>query len=184
MDRELSQFLKAEMEAILGPDSEPFETFISHLKAEQPDAEAMLNLIKQRDTNSLALKLADLLGSSHNIDLREKCADLLCQLLLDDISIRLSLRVSTQSNIKNLLKESTSLLYQMSHFQFKQATIAATSFIQCLSSSNEKERFQDLLPGMMRSLTDASCNNEGYSTQGAVELFIDFAKKEPRFLRR
>lgn len=59
-------------------------------------------------------------------------------------------------------------------------TIAAIRFIQCLSSSNETEKFQDLLPGMMRTLTDASCSSdEGYRTEGAVQVFIELTKKKP-----
>ncbi|XP_059276797.1 uncharacterized protein LOC132030992 isoform X4 [Lycium ferocissimum] len=64
---------------------------------------------------------------------------------------------------------------------------AVIRFIQHMSSSNEKERFQDLLPGMMKTLTDAYLS-KGEEDQVADEqpltLFIELAKNEPRFLRR
>ncbi|XP_060209818.1 uncharacterized protein LOC132636808 isoform X2 [Lycium barbarum] len=64
---------------------------------------------------------------------------------------------------------------------------AVIRFIQRMSSSNEKERFEDLLPGMMKTLTDAYLS-KGEEDQVADEqplaLFIELAKNEPRFFRR
>ncbi|KAM3327618.1 hypothetical protein P3S68_033667 [Capsicum galapagoense] len=66
------------------------------------------------------------------------------------------------------------------------AMYAAINFIQCLSSSNEKERFQDLLPCMMKTLNDAlSSGNEEFilRNQYPMRYFMMLAN-EPRFLRR
>ncbi|GAB4835111.1 hypothetical protein Ancab_000019 [Ancistrocladus abbreviatus] len=61
---------------------------------------------------------------------------------------------------------------------------AAINFIQCLSSSGDRDRFQDLLPAMMRTLTEAlNCGQEPMA-QEALELLIELAGTEPRFLRR
>ncbi|KAM3327543.1 importin-5-like [Capsicum galapagoense] len=65
------------------------------------------------------------------------------------------------------------------------ATMAVIRFIQCLSSLNEKAQFQDLLPGMMRTLTDALSNNDlEDAAVAALNLFIELARNEPKFLRR
>ncbi|XP_016499566.1 uncharacterized protein LOC107818124 isoform X3 [Nicotiana tabacum] len=58
-------------------------------------------------------------------------------------------------------------------------------FIQCTPSSYEKERFQDLLPGMMKTLTDALITNGEHqeAAQAALGSLIQLAKNEPRFLR-
>ncbi|PHT97046.1 hypothetical protein BC332_34029 [Capsicum chinense] len=65
------------------------------------------------------------------------------------------------------------------------ATMAVIRFIQCVSSLNEKAQFQDLLPGMMRTLTDALSNNDlEDAAVNVLNLFIELAKNEPKFLRR
>ncbi|MCD7457320.1 hypothetical protein HAX54_034869 [Datura stramonium] len=270
MGSKSSQFLKVQMEAILGPDLEPFEIFISDLIEKQSEAESLLKIMKQNDPNSLALKLASSLLSCHCVDILKKCAELLRLLLTDDdLCTWRNLSVSTQSTIKCILlsciKQEESrfiikgicytvwklaeslipdnnwpelfpLLYQcvtasssinkdlkVSVFHmFRQfakdisetivpcvkdlhsvflntlnddtvdlevrisAMSAVISFIQCVPSSKEKERFQDLFPGMMRTLTDAVLLNseEEVASQDALKLFIELAKNEPRFLRR
>ncbi|VAI01417.1 unnamed protein product [Triticum turgidum subsp. durum] len=61
---------------------------------------------------------------------------------------------------------------------------AAISVIQSLPSAAERDRFQDLLPAMMRALAESlNCGNEG-SAQEALEMMIELAGLEPRFLRR
>ncbi|PQQ18988.1 importin-5-like [Prunus yedoensis var. nudiflora] len=58
------------------------------------------------------------------------------------------------------------------------------NFIQCLTSAAERDRFQDLLPLMMQTLTEAlNCGQEA-TAQEALELLIELAGTEPRFLRR
>eukprot|EP00268_Persea_americana_P063804 TRINITY_DN831_c0_g1_i2.p1 TRINITY_DN831_c0_g1~~TRINITY_DN831_c0_g1_i2.p1 ORF type:complete len:1111 (+),score=203.06 TRINITY_DN831_c0_g1_i2:174-3506(+) len=61
---------------------------------------------------------------------------------------------------------------------------AAINFIQCLESPSDRDRFQDLLPAMMRTLTEAlNCGQEA-TAQEALELLIELAGTEPKFLRR
>ncbi|KAH0784053.1 hypothetical protein KY290_003651 [Solanum tuberosum] len=57
----------------------------------------------------------------------------------------------------------------------------AVRFILYLPSSNDREWFQNLLPAMLRALTDAVRND---AAQNMLNLFIELAKKEPRFFRR
>ncbi|OIT34177.1 hypothetical protein A4A49_19073 [Nicotiana attenuata] len=64
---------------------------------------------------------------------------------------------------------------------------AAISFIQfqCVSNSNQKERFQELLPALLRRLTDTLSNSdEEVAAHDVLILFMEFARDEPRFLRR
>ena len=65
------------------------------------------------------------------------------------------------------------------------AALGATiNFIQCLTSASDRDKFQDLLPPMMQTLTEAlNCGLEA-TAQEALELLIDLAGTEPRFLRR
>ncbi|KAF8681903.1 hypothetical protein HU200_045352 [Digitaria exilis] len=61
---------------------------------------------------------------------------------------------------------------------------AAISLIQSLPSAGARDQFQDLLPAMMRALAESlNCGNEG-SAQEALEMMIELAGSEPRFLRR
>ncbi|KAF7819275.1 importin-5-like [Senna tora] len=61
---------------------------------------------------------------------------------------------------------------------------ASINFIQCLSSSADRDRFQDLLPLMMQTLTEALNGGQEATAQEALELLIELAETEPRFLRR
>lgn len=61
---------------------------------------------------------------------------------------------------------------------------AVINFIQCLSNSSDRDRFQDLLPVMMHTLTEALNNGNEATAQEALELLIELAGTEPRFLRR
>ncbi|GFY98998.1 ARM repeat superfamily protein [Actinidia rufa] len=61
---------------------------------------------------------------------------------------------------------------------------AAINFIQCLSTSADRDRFQDLLPAMMRILTEALNCGQDATAQEALELLIELAGTEPRFFRR
>ncbi|XP_009629529.1 uncharacterized protein [Nicotiana tomentosiformis] len=263
-----------QMEAILGPELEPFETFIldhmSRAKEKYSEAKSMFTLLKQKDPNSLALKLTDFLGSSHDVDFREVCAELLHKLLTDDddgddvLCTWHNLSVSTQSTIKCFLldhieqKESEFIIQELRHIilnlavslvpdnnwpelmPFLMCCITSGSnkskvsafliygliadritvvcskhmqsqllnalnddtgldldvrlaammtvicFIQSVSSSNEKEQFQDLLPGMMRTLTDALTHGKekAVAARDVLDLFIELAQNEPNFFRR
>ncbi|EFJ15568.1 hypothetical protein SELMODRAFT_155690 [Selaginella moellendorffii] len=61
---------------------------------------------------------------------------------------------------------------------------ATASFVQTLESVQDRERFQNLLPGMMQTLSLALNNNEEATAQEALEMFIEVAGSEPRFMRR
>uniref|UniRef100_A0A1J3DTI8 Importin-5 n=1 Tax=Noccaea caerulescens TaxID=107243 RepID=A0A1J3DTI8_NOCCA len=61
---------------------------------------------------------------------------------------------------------------------------AVISFVQCLSNSTERDRFQDVLPAMIRTLTESLNNGNEATAQEALELLIELAGTEPRFLRR
>ncbi|KAL5976762.1 Importin-5 [Asimina triloba] len=61
---------------------------------------------------------------------------------------------------------------------------AAINFIQCLSSPSDRDRFQDLLPPMMLTLTEALNSGQETTAQEALELLIELAGTEPKFLRR
>ncbi|KAL3351052.1 hypothetical protein AABB24_019583 [Solanum stoloniferum] len=64
------------------------------------------------------------------------------------------------------------------------ALSAAINFIQCLAIASQRDRFQDLLPGMMSTLTEALNLGQEATAQEALELMIELAGTEPRFLRR
>ncbi|KAJ3674613.1 hypothetical protein LUZ60_005229 [Juncus effusus] len=64
------------------------------------------------------------------------------------------------------------------------ALTAAVSLVQCLSSSSDRDSLQDLLPSMMRALTDCLNSGQEASAQEALELLVELAGTEPRFLRR
>ncbi|KAG5569096.1 hypothetical protein H5410_058862 [Solanum commersonii] len=64
------------------------------------------------------------------------------------------------------------------------ALSAAINFIQCLAITSQRDRFQDLLPGMMSTLTEALNLGQEATAQEALELMIELAGTEPRFLRR
>ncbi|KAH9326987.1 hypothetical protein KI387_007165 [Taxus chinensis] len=61
---------------------------------------------------------------------------------------------------------------------------ATTNFVQTIESPQDRELFQDLLPAMMQTLTEALNCNEEATAQEALEMFIELAGTEPRFLRR
>ncbi|CAN6555887.1 unnamed protein product [Malus baccata var. baccata] len=61
---------------------------------------------------------------------------------------------------------------------------AVINFIQCLTSSVDRDRFQDLLPAMMKTLMESLNNGNEATAQDALELLIELAGTEPRFLRR
>ncbi|KAL8136315.1 hypothetical protein V2J09_002316 [Rumex salicifolius] len=64
------------------------------------------------------------------------------------------------------------------------ALSAVINFIQCLPSSGDRDRFQDLLPSMIKTLTEALNSGQEATAQEALELLIELAGAEPRFLRR
>ncbi|XP_009614417.1 uncharacterized protein [Nicotiana tomentosiformis] len=63
------------------------------------------------------------------------------------------------------------------------ALSAVTSLIQFIPNSNEKQRFQDLLPGMMRTLTLADASSNGEAARKTLESLLELAKYDPGFFR-
>nr|GEU75259.1 importin-5-like [Tanacetum cinerariifolium] len=61
---------------------------------------------------------------------------------------------------------------------------AAINFVQCLEKSSDRDKFHDLLPLMMLTLTEALNSGEESTAQDALELLIELAGTEPRFLRK
>ncbi|XP_010923358.1 uncharacterized protein [Elaeis guineensis] len=61
---------------------------------------------------------------------------------------------------------------------------AAINLVQCLPSASDRDRFGDLLPAMMRTLTESLNSGKEATAQEALELLIELAGSEPRFLRR
>lgn len=61
---------------------------------------------------------------------------------------------------------------------------ASVNFIQCLEKASEREKFQNLLPLMMQTLTEALTSGQEATAQEALELLIELAGTEPRFLRK
>ncbi|KDO54435.1 hypothetical protein CISIN_1g001249mg [Citrus sinensis] len=230
MAAESTHLQQSQLAVILGPDSAPFETLISHLMStsneQRSEAELLFNLCKQQDPDSLTLKLAHLLQRSPHPEARAMAAVLLRKLLTRDDSFlwpRLSLH--TQSSLKSMLLQSIQLesaksiskklcdtvselasnilpengwpellpfmfqcvssdsvkLQESAFLIFAQLII---NFIQCLTSSADRDRFQDLLPLMMRTLTESLNNGNEATAQEALELLIELAGTEPRFLRR
>ncbi|KAK9999788.1 hypothetical protein SO802_019391 [Lithocarpus litseifolius] len=111
MDPESTQLQQAQLAVILGPDSGPFETLISHLMSSSNElrsqAESLFNLCKQTDPDSLSLKLAHLLQFSAHVEARAMSAILLRkQLTRDDSYLWPRLNVSTQASLKSILLSS------------------------------------------------------------------------------
>nr|XP_043633893.1 importin-5-like [Erigeron canadensis] len=61
---------------------------------------------------------------------------------------------------------------------------ASINFIQCLEKASDRDKFHDLLPLMMQTLNEALVSGEEATAQEALELLIELAGTEPRFLRR
>ncbi|XP_073272643.1 uncharacterized protein [Primulina huaijiensis] len=268
MNAESSQLNQAELAAILGPDPAPFEALITHLMStfneQRSQAESIFNLLKQKDPNSLVLKLSHVVSYSVQPEARAMSTILLRrQLTRDDSFIWPQLSESTRAAVKNILlasiqredsksnirklcdtvselassllpdnqwpeilpfmfqcvtsdspklqESSFLMLSQLAQFigetlipyitdlhtvflnvmnsspnpDVKIAALSAViNFIQCLTSSSDRDRFQDLLPSMMRTLTEALNSGQEATAQEALELLIELAGAEPRFLRR
>jgi hypothetical protein len=61
---------------------------------------------------------------------------------------------------------------------------ATINFIQCLENTVDRDKFQDLLPLMMQTLNEALTLGQESTAQEALELLIELAGSEPRFLRK
>lgn len=65
------------------------------------------------------------------------------------------------------------------------ASLRATAyFVQSLEDARDRDVFQDLLPAMMQTITQALEMHEEATAQEALEMLIEIAGSEPRFLRK
>ncbi|GJP49341.1 hypothetical protein CLOM_g8564 [Closterium sp. NIES-68] len=61
---------------------------------------------------------------------------------------------------------------------------AAANFVEALETPEELTQFQDLLPGMMQTLNLALQSKDEASAQEALEMLIEVAGIEPRYMRK
>ncbi|KAH7435426.1 hypothetical protein KP509_06G064500 [Ceratopteris richardii] len=61
---------------------------------------------------------------------------------------------------------------------------AVAYFVQTLESAKDRNIFQDLLPAMMQTVTQALEMHEEATAQDALEMLIEIAGSEPQFLRK
>ncbi|XP_042385378.1 importin-5-like [Zingiber officinale] len=82
----------------------------------------------------------------------------------------------------------TLLLAALSHPSSPDVRVAALSaavnLVTSLESAADRNRLADLLPPMMRTLTESLNSGNEATAQEALELLVELAGAEPRFLRR
>ncbi|XP_074582052.1 uncharacterized protein LOC141838465 [Curcuma longa] len=82
----------------------------------------------------------------------------------------------------------TLLLAALSHPSSPDVRVAALSaavnLVTSLESAADRNRLADLLPAMMRTLTESLNSGNEATAQEALELLVELAGAEPRFLRR
>jgi hypothetical protein len=61
---------------------------------------------------------------------------------------------------------------------------ATTSFIGCLDSQSDREKFQSLVPALLGVLSDSLNAGDEIAANTAVERMIEVADEHPRFLRK
>ncbi|KAL0911444.1 hypothetical protein M5K25_019586 [Dendrobium thyrsiflorum] len=61
---------------------------------------------------------------------------------------------------------------------------ASINLVRCLSSAVDRDKFADLLPAMMLTLTESLNSGNEAAAQEALKLLIELAGGEPKFLRR
>ena len=61
---------------------------------------------------------------------------------------------------------------------------ATVGFVQALESPADRDQFQNLIPAMVSTLMDALKAGDESSAQEALEMFVEVAGTEPRFLRK
>ena len=64
------------------------------------------------------------------------------------------------------------------------ALCATANFVQSLEDAHDRDVFQDLLPTMLQTITQALEMNEEATAQDALEMLIEIAGSEPQFLRK
>ncbi|CAL9075260.1 unnamed protein product, partial [Musa acuminata var. zebrina] len=86
------------------------------------------------------------------------------------------------------LPTSTPSPFRLSHPSSPDVRVAALSaavnLVTSLESAADRNRLADLLPAMMRTLTESLNSGQEAAAQEALELLVELAGAEPRFLRR
>nr|XP_012462095.1 unnamed protein product [Gossypium raimondii] len=170
---------QSQLAVILGSDPVPFETLISHLMSssneQRSHAEALFNVCKQSEPDALCLRLAHLLQVCAQPDTRAMAAILLRKLLTrDDSYIWPRLNVSTHSSIKSVLLNQIQVETAQSLSKKLCDTVS-----ELASSILPENGWPELLPFMFQCVSSDSPR-----FQEALELLIELAETEPRFLRR
>ncbi|KAJ0810423.1 putative armadillo-like helical, TOG domain, importin beta family [Helianthus annuus] len=173
------QVQQAQLAAILGADPVPFEVLISHLMSasneQRSNAEELFNLYNGWPE---LLPFMFQCVSSDNYKLQESA-------LLIFAHLSQYVGESLIPHIKHLHGVFLQCLTTSGSADVRIAALsAAINFIQCLSSAGDRDRFQDLLPAMMQTLTESLNGGQEATAQEALELLIELAGTEPRFLRR
>ncbi|XP_049389622.1 uncharacterized protein LOC125853905 isoform X1 [Solanum stenotomum] len=187
------------MDEILRPDSQPFRVVSSHVIEKRWESKSMM---KQKDPNSLALKLAKSLGSDqlaaalHPDNNWPELLPILyrCFSTNSHLTENLNLFVELIQHIDGeALVDYIDILHPMFLNTLNDSLVnldvkitaltAMINFIQLVGSSKDRERFQDLLPAMMDMLNEALEENCETSAQSELEILIELAKNEPSFFR-
>ncbi|KAI5429923.1 hypothetical protein KIW84_034488 [Lathyrus oleraceus] len=107
------------------------------------------------------------------------------QLTRDDSFLWPHLSPQTHSSLKSLLLSSIQTENSKSISKKLCDTISELASVhRVCPGSAERDRFQDLLPAMMTTLTETLNSGQEATAQEALESLIELARTEPRFLRR
>ncbi len=85
----------------------------------------------------------------------------------------------------NVLREQLARCMSHQETDVKIAGLSATtSFIRELDEDSDRNKFQDLIPVMLQSVSSILSTEEQDSAEEALEAFIEIAEAHPTFLRR
>ncbi len=85
----------------------------------------------------------------------------------------------------NVLREQLARCMSHQETDVKIAGLSATtSFIRELDEDSDRNKFQDLIPVMLQTVSNILSTEEQDSAEEALEAFIEIAEAHPTFLRR
>lgn len=85
----------------------------------------------------------------------------------------------------NILREQLARCMMHPETQVKIAGLSATtSFIRELDEDSDRNKFQDLIPVMLQTVSNILSTEEQDSAEESLEAFIEIAETHPKFLRR
>ncbi|KAK9272012.1 hypothetical protein L1049_002381 [Liquidambar formosana] len=179
METSTSHVFQTQVKEILGLDLSPLETLLTNLDSSQPlalqsHAQTLLTFCKTHNPNSLSLKLAFLLCSSHRIDTRLASATLLCRLLTPAGShLWPRLPKITQNEIKSILLASLP-----KEFSRKVAKILCNLISDIGLEIFPRNEWPELLDFLFRSLGHDSFGSQLHILQeSALVLFSNLSPK-------